>query len=131
MHLLTPALVFEIIYEGALKDRIPYHCKRRLYTIQESDIPKIPTLGIEDKSLGLLYRHYPLNAIAGLCPVVYHNVALDVHRREKECKWTLERDQARISFVIVVFLQIMPSQSIIHKLDEYFIVSKGTVCRDI
>ena len=83
---LTSAIVYSILYERVLKERIPFHCKERLKTLTEND--KIFSPMSDDRALMNLRKHYPAESIICMAPQLCRNVAMDVYQRERASKWT-------------------------------------------
>lgn len=74
-----------------MKDSIPPNCKQRLKSLTENDA--IGTPPSDDRPLQLLRKHYPTESIVGMAPQLYHNVAMDVYRREKDSKLCVRKER--------------------------------------
>ncbi len=82
-----PGIVFNMLYEKVFQENISRSCRHRLRSLNDSDIPKLAASGTvspDDKMLAYLKNRFPADVIVGLAPTLYRNVAMDVHRREKE-----------------------------------------------
>ena len=84
---IPPALVYSLFYQRVVADRIPLQCRLRLRDLAESDFHKLSELVNNDHSIYLLSTHYSTESIAAMTPSVYHNVAADVYRREKDSEF--------------------------------------------
>ena len=84
--LITSGIVYSILYERVLKDKIPYHCKERLKGLTEND--SISSPAADDRALFNLRRHYPTESIISMAPQLCRNIAMDVYQRERASEWT-------------------------------------------
>ena len=92
MYEIPSGIVFSVLYEKVFRERIYHGTRQKLGTLQESDLPKIQESrggsGSDDR-YSQIKRQFPCDVIVGLAPKLYRNIALDVHRREKEGRWSL------------------------------------------
>ena len=104
---ITSGIVYSILYERVLKDKIPYYCKERLKGLTEND--SISSPAADDRALFNLRRHYPTESIISMAPQLCRNIAMDVYQRERASEWT--------TVSVIPTIQFRSAYSI-HKLDD-------------
>ena len=83
----TAGIVYNLLYEDVFRDRVSFSCGQRLSRLQESEMSKLDEPTPEDRALVNLKKQFPTDVLVGMAPNLFRNVALDVHKREKEGEW--------------------------------------------
>lgn len=71
-----------MIFDGVFGDKIPNKTRQQLIYIRENDFNSLSV----SKELHQLCDKYGDEVVKALAPNVYCNTALDVERRERQCK---------------------------------------------
>ena len=91
LFLSSEGLVYEILVERVMKEKLNYWTRGQLSTLTEEKLTALNA----PREIVQLTNKYTDEMLLALAPLVYRNTPLDVERRERQCKGYMHAKRER------------------------------------